>query len=313
LFSLAEILQAVPSDYRAPVVHTLGSHITKEKPLFVYSLGKSTDMPERDVRLLAASIDMLWSLALIFDDIVDEDTQRAGEDAAWVVFGKEKAYKSAQAGLSAVFSKLQGRFGNQVVNRCRFYISSGIGSVAAHRRLTLDSSADSIINNYIQRANFHALFPVDAICSKTGEEKEREDAVKALREVNLAGQILNDFKDLTSQYCWIRAGFSDIRGGLVTVPIRYVWEKLNEEEKAKFQRVFGNNNFDESSRKFLEDCFSPDGRWEPLRVYIRELYFSSWWHFRQAVPKESLQSYFGVWVSYKLAQVDQAFEHQPNE
>ena len=100
---VSEILETVPQEKREPIIYTLGSHVTKEKPVLVYSVLQSIkERSGKKASQVAAVVDLLWSLSLIYDDIFDRDLKRSGLPSAWVQFGSDEAYKSAYAGFKAV-------------------------------------------------------------------------------------------------------------------------------------------------------------------------------------------------------------------
>jgi len=264
----------------------------------------SLGVSDHNSRLLAASVDLLWTLALILDDIEDQDNQRAGVDTAWVVYGKERAYETAQSGLYSVIGTLKEHLGERTAQLCQLYVNLGVESLAEHKSLTLSSSIDEIVTNYIKRADFHTAFPVEVLYSISAKG-DKEKAISALREVNLAGQILNDIKDFLPEYQWARLGFSDIRNGLVTVPIKSLWNLMEENERKIFLSIFGSGKISSSDKDFIEKSIKKTNILASLKTYIVDLYNSSLRNFQQVVSQESLQHCFKMWVNYKLKQVNQ--------
>lgn len=305
LLTLGEILNRIAPDYRLPILHTLTTHVTKEKPLFIYSIGRSFGVADCDSQLLAASVDLLWTLALIFDDIEDRDIKRAGIDTAWVVYGREKSYKAANFGLQAVLESLSDHFGCETAQLCKSYVDSGVESLRAHSSLTLDSSIiRNIVANYIKRADFHTTFPVEALFSISGGSGDKDRAINALRQVNLAGQILNDIKDFLPEYRWVRPGFSDIRNGLVTVPIKFLWDSMEEEERRIFLEIFGKGKMNDWEQDFIQKSLEKSRTFGLLKKIVADIYHSSWVNFQQVVSQESFRNWFKMWVEYKLDQVN---------
>jgi hypothetical protein len=47
---------------------------------------------------------------------------------------------------------------------------------------------------------------------------------------------------MASEYGWIRAGFSDIRAGIVTWPVAAAWQEFTPAQQERLQAVFGNPN-----------------------------------------------------------------------
>lgn len=149
LENLVEILQKIPKDYLDPILLTLTTHVTKEKPLLVYSMGKSFGVNEDKTRTVAAVVDLLWALSLMIDDIQDTDTRRAGRTTAWVEYGEEYTYQTAKLGLKAILDVLEDRFGKATAQLCHAYVCGSLNSVMQHRHLTLDSPLGVIVGNYL--------------------------------------------------------------------------------------------------------------------------------------------------------------------
>ena len=144
-----KILNTIPANRLEPIVHTLTTHVTKEKPVFVYSLGISNpeNSPDR-VALVASSIDLLWCLALMYDDVFDGDRLRAGKSTAWVKHGKKATIEAAQFGIDTIDSILSDNLGEESGRLMKDYILSGVESLERHRNLNLESPREEILQNY---------------------------------------------------------------------------------------------------------------------------------------------------------------------
>ena len=122
LNEVGKIVDQIPNGLREPIIHTLGSHITKEKPMMVYSALRSKEISDNKAIPISATVDILWALSLMYDDMFDQDKKRAGETSAWVEFGSDTTFKSAQAGLEAVKSRLNLALGSEAGQTVDRYI-----------------------------------------------------------------------------------------------------------------------------------------------------------------------------------------------
>ncbi|GIV44972.1 MAG: hypothetical protein KatS3mg035_2095 [Bacteroidia bacterium] len=102
--ALVEILNQIPTEQHLPILHTLTTHVTKEKPVFIYGIGIGNSIDINKARFVAASTDLLWCLSLMVDDIIDRDHFRADKKTAWRIYGEQTTYKSADI----AFQTLQG-------------------------------------------------------------------------------------------------------------------------------------------------------------------------------------------------------------
>lgn len=161
--ALIEILSEIPAGYHPPVLYTLTTHVTKEKPIFVYGVGDCYLTNKDKVRFIAASTDLLWCLSLIIDDIVDEDTQRANRETSWYIYGKEESYKSA----GAVFKNLQDLTESTLSQKTKGLllecVEDGVKSLEDPVVRRLDSDIGSITDNINHRARFHCEYPIKAL------------------------------------------------------------------------------------------------------------------------------------------------------
>lgn len=296
------ILNTIPSNHLEPIVHTLTTHVTKEKPVFIYSLGISNpeNSPDR-AALVAASIDLLWCFSLMYDDIFDGDQERAGKTTAWIEHGKEATTEAAQFGIDVLRSILSSNLGEESGRLMKDYILSGVESLEKHKNLNLESPREEILQNYVERARFHTTFPID-ILSKFSNFHYRETATQALININLAGQILNDLKDMSTNYEWLRQGFSDIRAGVVTFPLATLWGKLPSSEQENIGRLFGSQILSVRDIRSLRNSLVSTGALEEIKSITFAYYQTSLQNFNK-ILKPELQKWPEAWVESKIKQL----------
>lgn len=305
LDKLATIISRVPQNQIEPIVHTLTSHVTKEKPVFIYLLGAALSEGDAEMSsLVAASTDLLWCLSLIYDDIYDKDQKRAGRNAAWVEFGKELAYSSAHKGFEAVLGVLGDSLGKKAAETTHYYVYKGVDSLDDHQKIGLDSPLNQIIENYIERAHFHTTLPVSLMTLGETRSPSPVTALEAITKVNLAGQILNDVKDLSPNFGWIRQGLSDVRTGVVTLPLAMLWCELSDDEKRKFRSIFGSDDLDQEKHQYIISLIRKTNTIKRTYEIIEEYYQASANAFREVLSPEDL-TYPMNWIEYKREQVNQ--------
>ncbi len=303
--SLVEIVSMVPQDNQDPIIHTLTSHVTKEKPVFLYILGKALcDESSKKPVLVAASVDLLWSLSLIYDDIYDKDLKRAGKSAAWVEFGKELAFTSAHKGFEAVLKTITVNLGKEAAETTHHYVYRGVNSLDDHQKIGLDSTADSIMANYIERAHFHTTLPISLMSTTDTNPLTSKSALEAIIKVNLAGQILNDIKDLSPEFTWIRQGLSDICSGVVTLPLALLWRELTDKERQEFISLFGSGDLDQTQRAYINNLILKTKTIQRTCSIVEQYYQASLDAFREVLSPDDI-IFPTNWIEYKREQMRQ--------
>lgn len=295
----AGIIDLIPTESQEPIIHTLKSHVTKEKPVMVYSILRSSGVDLSKCTTISASVDMLWALSIMYDDMLDQDEKRSGESSAWIKYGSDTTFKSAHLGLEAVKRSLVHSCGAESDNKTDDFINKGLISLKTHKTIKIDASIDEILDNYRQRALFHTALPFSLAGFKNFDTNQR---FLALENVNLAGQILNDLKDFSPKYFWVRESCSDIRSGLVTVPTKLLFDNLNEQDKNIFLELFGSNQLVDSDKGKIFRMLINYGAYESAITLARNLYNISLNQFKQSVEPQFLK-HAQDWINFKLEQL----------
>lgn len=295
-----EILGSIPSDLREPIIHTLGSHVTKEKPVLVYSVLQSAEYPNDKSLYSAAIVDLLWTFSLMYDDMFDGDEKRSGLQSAWVKYGSEETHRSIRAGLETVKKFVDYVFGAGSADSVEKFVNVGLKSLELHKKMGMDISIDNLLQNYKERALFHTGLPFALLDQ---DQYGNSPAFQALENVNLAGQVLNDLKDISPKYAWLREGFSDIRLGIMTLPVAILLGVISGEEKKFFLSIFGLGKLSELDRVRLIRMFSESGAVEDASREAEKLYDVSLTQFRSVLNPEFAQ-HAEDWIGYKLRQLD---------
>jgi geranylgeranyl pyrophosphate synthase len=297
----ATILQTLDTSYRAPIVHTLSTHVTKEKSQMTYHLGKQFGKSDRESRIMASSIDLLWSFSLIYDDIFDGDSSRAEISTAWKKFGETNAMSAIENEYSTLLQMLDSAFGANVVALTKKYVEEGVESLKEHTTLSFSSSIEDIIRNYNKRSKFHTDLPIDVFAS---ENQEAQKIKLGLQQINMAGQILNDVKDLMPPEISGRQNLSDIRGGFITLPLKLLWEYFDESEKKTMEDLLGKANLSTNQEEFIMNLLGKYPMLQDIHFIATELYLSSDRIFSSIIKDDLALKLFRGWVFYKLQQLD---------
>ena len=193
---LAEILSQIPAEYHPPVLHTLATHVTKEKPVFIYGIGIGNSVDVKRTRFVAASVDLLWCLSLMVDDIIDGDRLRANKKTAWSVYGKKETYKSAEIAFEVLQEITAETLSPSIRTLLVEAVEDSLKSLEVSAVRNMDASVDDILRNIDRRARFHCEYPIKALFAGRENEETTFLAMEALFCANRAGQILNDIKIL---------------------------------------------------------------------------------------------------------------------
>lgn len=299
---VSEILTAIPPMFVGPVLQTYRSHVTKEKAAFAFALLMTVRGSEFLAASLAAVVDMLWILSIIYDDIEDNDEKRSGLPSAWIEFGRDLSKQSVGEGIAAVLGKLEKDFGSDAAQLSGRLIESGIASLREHRELTVESSFRRILENYRKRSAFHDRFTVAAVYGGDWERKnESGRAYRMMSAVNLGGQILNDLKDFRGDRWYGRDGLSDIRSGLVTVPIKVLWDLMSLEERVDFSSLFGKGTINHAEYDFVLGLYEKY-ELETRLVSTTRRYYDLFLRLSEQIIDPTYQPYFRRWYGYKCCQ-----------
>lgn len=299
-----DLLSKMPPELLPPIQDTLITHVTKEKPIFVYALGSACQPDSEKTRMIASVIDLVWAASLMIDDIFDQDTHRADRKAGWVMYGSELVVKSCDALLKVIYRQLSQDYSFATACCLEECIKDGLTSLQAPEIGTFSTDIDKIKANIKQRARFHCEFPMFSVesCFPT-KQNICQSGAQALFSVNFAGQILNDVKDLvTPTNKNSRVRFSDLRGGIVTLPLLLLAETIPSRADREFFRSKLGCKFlleDEEIwvSKMVKD-YLPTKR-------IYEIIVGDYTNFLQTMKtilKEPDYAFCCLWVDYKLKQ-----------
>lgn len=300
---LQHTLLQFPPEMQPVVVQTLVTHVTKEKPVFVYLFSKPFIEDPNIVCETAANVDLLWALSMMIDDIIDSDQQRAGKPTSWVVFGREFTEQTVNVGLEIVGAIMEDRMPGIGISLLKEHVARGLASLKAPELSNLDSTSEDLIDNIDRRASFHCELPMSFLghFSNTEGVSNLMLATEALYATNRAGQILNDLKDVVPSDIYGRQLFSDIKSGVLTVPLSIMLQELSAFEMRNFSEIFGKGNLTETEVNYIEHLIL-----DKLNVdAVLEIVFSTYDLFLERAkaliyPGDLMA--FDIWVQYKHSQ-----------
>jgi octaprenyl-diphosphate synthase len=245
--AFSNILKRVPKQYRRPITHTQLSIPYRQNSLFIYAIAPANYDHDKLV-MLCAVMEMFWTLAVAYDDIIDRDRVRYGKAAAWTRYGTLTTRKSLRFGLRAVAQTVGKCFGERSSRSAIIYFNKAARSLAEHRRLSLQSTLKQCISDYAQRFEFIATYPAGIIYA-SGQKKNI--ASRALLSFHIASQIINDLKDFSQEYSQTRQSFGDVKNGVVTVPIKVFWDRSNTEDRKRLKKLFGKGTLNRNDMQFI--------------------------------------------------------------
>lgn len=206
---------------------------------------------ERVLPISAAS-EIIWAIAIVEDDITDEDERRNERNVAWKKFGTRKSIISIQYCLVKAFeildslngltnSSLYRKIFNQFLDSYQKLISSF--HLERKNRNNLDISMENILKIYYYKTStgVNATYTAGLLLTEANEAKSLEKFAKKLA---YAGQIKNDLDD------FLNKNFSDIQNGYVTYPILKLYKKLDGKDKKAFRSNFPAKNKENSLRMY---------------------------------------------------------------
>ena len=202
---------------------------------------------------LAAAVEFIHTATLLHDDVVDESTQRRGQDAANLIFGNQASVLVGDFLFSRAF-QLMTADGSLDVLR----ILSNASAVIAEGEVMQLSAANDIntsMDQYLSiieaktAALFAAACEVGPVIAKAGEHQA--NAMRAFGlNMGIAFQIIDDTLDYNASREKLGKTIGDdFREGKLTAPVLYALENANDEERAFWQRTFGDRQQTEDDLK----------------------------------------------------------------
>ena len=222
----------------------------------------------RDVNL-AACVELIHNATLLHDDVIDDSNLRRGIKTSNSIWGNQSSILVGDYLLSRCFEMMVEDDDHEVLK----LLSSTSSKIAQGEVLQLEykGQIDILEETYLNIINsktaalFAAATRVGACI--TSKKKKEKDALESYgRNLGLAFQITDDALD----YCSTKNTFGkeigkDFFEGKVTLPAIFLFQKANDDEKKKLDKIFSKKNrtkleFNEVQnliKKYnsIDDCF----------------------------------------------------------
>ncbi len=208
---------------------------------------------------LSACVEFIHTATLLHDDVVDESTQRRGQDAANLVFGNQASVLVGDFLFSRAF-QLMTEDGNLDILRILSEASAVIaeGEVL---QLTTANNLDTTMADYVQvitsktAALFAAACEVGPVIASADSAQQ-----KAMRDygmnIGIAFQIADDILDYSaSREALGKTIGDDFREGKMTAPLLFALEKADASEKKFWQRTISERNQNDDDLQTAMDIF----------------------------------------------------------
>lgn len=237
-----QLIQSLGSSAE-PIRYTHDLWYSKTKPVLSAIMALEAGVEKDKVATVGAAVDILWTLSVVVDDIQDKDETRRSKPAAWRVYGADITYRSAEAGLAATVKYLAKEIGPSAGQACVDSVNLGMASIKKHQAFDLSVRPSTLHQNYWERDAFFSSLPIEILLPDS-KDPRRIASLACLENYYIGGQLGNDIQDLTRPEASGLLRLSDIKNGLVTIPIQKLWSQLAESEKQIFERVFGHKEID---------------------------------------------------------------------
>ncbi len=204
-----------------------------------YNLG------ERDVNL-AACVELIHSATLLHDDVIDESSLRRGIKTTNSIWGNQSSILVGDYLLSRCFEIMVEDGDLEILK----LLSSTSAKIAQGEVLQLQhkGEADLLEDTYINIINLKtaALFSAatkTGACLAGSNEKEKKALESYGKNLGLAFQIADDALDYYGKDKFFGKEIGkDFFEGKVTLPIIFLCQKVNENEKEYIRKIFKKNN-----------------------------------------------------------------------
>ncbi len=254
-----------------PIRYTHDLWYSKTKPVLPAIMALEAGVPQDKVAKVGAVVDVLWTLSVVVDDIQDKDETRRSKPAAWRVYGADNTYHSAEAGLAATVKYLSKEIGPYAGQSCVDSVNLGMASIKKHQAFDLAVRPSTLHQNYWERDAFFSSLPIEVLLPDP-KDPRRIASLACLENYYIGGQLGNDIQDLTRPEPNGLLRLSDIKNGLVTIPIQKLWSQLDESEKQTFEKVFGRKELDDSGYRAIKLMVEKYNLAEQIVMDISESY-----------------------------------------
>lgn len=182
--------------------------------------------------LLGAIVEMIHSASLLHDDVIDEATIRRGKSSINATQGSKKAIMLGDILYAKAFSSLT-FFSHDIA----YALSSAVTllSVGEMMDVELAKSFNDNEQKYLDMLYLKTASLIEASASAAALLADQDKEMYGLygKNLGLSFQIIDDILDITSDEKTLgKPVMSDFREGKCTLPYIYLYQSLNDKEKA---------------------------------------------------------------------------------
>jgi octaprenyl-diphosphate synthase len=264
---------------RVPLVSTISDYITSSggkrlRPLLVLLAGKALGHQSDDLRLLAATIELLHTSTLLHDDVVDMSGMRRGRSTANAKWGNAPSVLVGDFLYSRSFEMMV-ELGSMPVMKI---LSHATRIIAEGEVLQLskvrDASTTEEIYMEVIRGKTAMLFEASAhsVASLTGASDEQCEALRTFGDhLGVAFQLVDDLLDYRGDAETLGKNVGDdLAEGKPTLPLIYTMREGTAEQAALVRQAIQKGGIEdlESIRAAVEDSGALDYTAQLARDYV---------------------------------------------
>jgi len=264
---------------RVPLVSTISDYITSSggkrlRPLLVLLAGKALGHQSDDLRLLAATIELLHTSTLLHDDVVDMSGMRRGRSTANAKWGNAPSVLVGDFLYSRSFEMMV-ELGSMSVMKI---LSHATRIIAEGEVLQLskvrDASTTEEIYMEVIRGKTAMLFEASAhsAAALTGASVEQCEALRTFGDhLGVAFQLVDDLLDYRGDAETLGKNVGDdLAEGKPTLPLIYTMREGNAEQAALVRQAIQKGGIEdlERIRVAVEDCGALDYTARLARDYV---------------------------------------------
>lgn len=264
---------------RVPLVSTISDYITSSggkrlRPLLVLLAGKALGHQSDDLRLLAATIELLHTSTLLHDDVVDMSGMRRGRSTANAKWGNAPSVLVGDFLYSRSFEMMV-ELGSMPVMKI---LSHATRIIAEGEVLQLskvrDASTTEEIYMEVIRGKTAMLFEASAhsAASLTGASDEQCEALRTFGDhLGVAFQLVDDLLDYRGDAETLGKNVGDdLAEGKPTLPLIYTMREGTAEQAALVRQAIQKGGIEdlESIRSAVEDSGALDYTAQLARDYV---------------------------------------------
>lgn len=264
---------------RVPLVSTISDYITSSggkrlRPLLVLLAGKALGHQSDDLRLLAATIELLHTSTLLHDDVVDMSGMRRGRSTANAKWGNAPSVLVGDFLYSRSFEMMV-ELGSMPVMKI---LSHATRIIAEGEVLQLskvrDASTTEEIYMEVIRGKTAMLFEASAhsAASLTGASDEQCEALRTFGDhLGVAFQLVDDLLDYRGDAETLGKNVGDdLAEGKPTLPLIYTMREGTAEQAALVRQAIQKGGIEdlESIRAAVEDSGALDYTAQLARDYV---------------------------------------------